>query len=479
MSNSRRLLALPLIVLAFAAGIMNPAAPALADGEPHITWFVGLASGELPKESACDDNHFVDPFTNGAKVIAHEDGLVVVAAQFWNLCDSPIAPLKVRATLSSGNTSTQLIVNAMPSVVEPGSIGFYMATVPEELIPNPNDIDFDVNGEDWNFDQMIEVARLLTVDANGNDANSPDFDPASIVQFGETNRWAVTAYPDGPPPAFPPNLILHGRCADGNTGFGLFTPDSYGYNPVGPTTFEGNTIWLNCHPEHLASVTGPWIDAAWVDARAHGLGNSILLDDLTLDQQSDTTFRLTGNLFNTNSIVGRPATYNFSLNRVDDGSPFVFAVPGKEEWFPGTTGHFSINNIPGEADDYNSVVASATGTVGVPGAVFPVFTLPPTAVFADGTLVASYDFVVPDYAALEAANGPGGTLTIRTWFQQPDNVYLIGSEAFAVDAAEGAIPVETKLSALAAYIFQQAQEMDAYYQQQGYLDNYASYSPPK
>ena len=479
MLTSRRLFAVTLFVLAVGTGILNPAAPALADGEPHFTWFVGLASGELPQDSACGNSIFVDPFTNGAKVVAHEDSLIVVAAQFWNPCDQPIAPLKVRATLSSGIKSTQLIVNAVPSVVEPGSIGFYMATVPEELVPNPNNINFDVNEADWNFDQMIEVARLLTVDANGNDANSPDFDPASIVQFGQTNRWTVTAYPDGPPPAFPPNLILHGRCADGNTGFGLFTPDSYAYNPVGPTTFEGNTIWLDCHPEHLASVTGPWIDAAWVDARAHGLGNSMLLDDLTLDQQSDTTFRLTGNIFNTNSIAGRPATYNFSLNPVDDGSPFVFAVPGKEEWFPGTTGHFSINNIPGQAEDYKSVAANATGTVGVPDDVFPVFTLPPTAVFADGTPVASYDFVVPDYAALAAANGPGGSLTIRTWFQQPDNVYFIGSEVFAVDAAEGAIPVETKHSAFADYVAKQAQEMDAYYQQQGYLDNYASYTPPK
>lgn len=479
MLSSTRLLALTMFVLAVGAGILNPAAPALADGEPHITWFVGLASGEPPKESVCGNNAFVDPFTNGAKEVAHEDGLVVVAAQFWNPCDHPIAPLKVRATLSSGNKSTPMIVNAVPSIVEPGSIGFYMATLPEDLVPNPNNIDFDVNDADWDFDQMTEVARLLSVDVNGNDASSPDFDPASIIQFGTTNRWSVTAYLDGPPPAFPPNLILHGRCADGNTGFGLFTPDSYGYNPDGPTTFDGNTIWLNCHPQHLASVTGPWIDSAWVDARAHGLGNSMLLDDLTLDQQSDTTFRLTGNIFNTNSLAGRPATYNFSLNPVGDGSAFVFAVPGKEEWFPGTTGHFSINNIPGLTEDYKSIFASATGTVGVPDAVLPVFTLPPTAVFADGTLVASYDFVVPDYAALAAANGPGGTLTIRTWFQDPDNVYFIGSKEFAVDAAERAIPVETKLSAVAAYIFKQAEEMDAYYQQQGYLDNYTSYTPPE
>ena len=36
---------------------------------------------------------------------------------------------------------------------------------------------------------MREVALLLTVDANGNDATSPDFDPDNIVQFGYYEQW--------------------------------------------------------------------------------------------------------------------------------------------------------------------------------------------------------------------------------------------------------------------------------------------------
>jgi multiple sugar transport system substrate-binding protein len=44
----------------------------------------------------------------------------------------------------------------------------------------------DENGEEheWNIETLTMLAKKLTVDGNGNDANSPDFDANSIVQFG-------------------------------------------------------------------------------------------------------------------------------------------------------------------------------------------------------------------------------------------------------------------------------------------------------
>jgi multiple sugar transport system substrate-binding protein len=36
----------------------------------------------------------------------------------------------------------------------------------------------------WDFDTLRQVSMLLTVDANGNDATSPDFDPTNVAQFG-------------------------------------------------------------------------------------------------------------------------------------------------------------------------------------------------------------------------------------------------------------------------------------------------------
>jgi multiple sugar transport system substrate-binding protein len=42
---------------------------------------------------------------------------------------------------------------------------------------------------EWSFDTLAEIARRLTVDANGNDATQAGFDPANIVQYGFDFQW--------------------------------------------------------------------------------------------------------------------------------------------------------------------------------------------------------------------------------------------------------------------------------------------------
>ena len=42
---------------------------------------------------------------------------------------------------------------------------------------------------DWDVDTLRDLAKLLTVDGDGNDATSPDFDRNGIVQFGFGNQW--------------------------------------------------------------------------------------------------------------------------------------------------------------------------------------------------------------------------------------------------------------------------------------------------
>jgi multiple sugar transport system substrate-binding protein len=48
----------------------------------------------------------------------------------------------------------------------------------------------DIPEEGWTYDDLIELAQELTLDVNGNNALSPDFDPENIVQYG----WQT---PDG------------------------------------------------------------------------------------------------------------------------------------------------------------------------------------------------------------------------------------------------------------------------------------------
>ncbi len=48
-------------------------------------------------------------------------------------------------------------------------------------------------GKPWDMAAVRELGMKLTVDANGNDATSPDFDPANIVQWGFDSQWADNA----------------------------------------------------------------------------------------------------------------------------------------------------------------------------------------------------------------------------------------------------------------------------------------------
>jgi multiple sugar transport system substrate-binding protein len=49
----------------------------------------------------------------------------------------------------------------------------------------------------WNWDQFVETAKLLTLDAAGNNAKSPTFNPNSIVQYGcmvENLTWQLEVW---------------------------------------------------------------------------------------------------------------------------------------------------------------------------------------------------------------------------------------------------------------------------------------------
>ncbi|MBN2049143.1 MAG: sugar ABC transporter substrate-binding protein [Spirochaetales bacterium] len=55
-----------------------------------------------------------------------------------------------------------------------------------------------VNAEDaWTWDEFVETAKLLTLDARGNNAKSPNFDPNTVVQYGcmvENLTWQLEVW---------------------------------------------------------------------------------------------------------------------------------------------------------------------------------------------------------------------------------------------------------------------------------------------
>jgi len=54
--------------------------------------------------------------------------------------------------------------------------------------PPANFGDAYADGDAWTYDKLFEIAKLVTLDANGNNAASPAFDTENIVQFG-WNGW--------------------------------------------------------------------------------------------------------------------------------------------------------------------------------------------------------------------------------------------------------------------------------------------------
>jgi len=352
-------------------------------------------------------------------------GLVVF--EFTNPCDSPIVPPVLDLSISGGGQVIDATAGGFPSVIGPGQRGFLTAmwyTPSLTVLPDPTVEVAGAPGKVW--DDLIAGARALTVDASGNDANSPEFDAGSILPFGAGNRWSVVAHTGGKPPAWPPYLWLTGTCADGTLGIGRFFPDGYGYNPA-ETVFEGFTSWLDCQPER-PSIVGPAIDDLWMEAAIGGPKNTVFLDDLSLDQTAPGAFRLAANVINTNTVPGRPSTYSFVLGK-PGSPPFQFAVPGSEVWSPGLQGSIVINNIPGDVDDFTSASGQVSGTVAVPGRPVAGWELPPTIVWSDGTASGPYAnlVVVPNADALKAALSADG-FTYRTWRLYRDGVrFLRGS----------------------------------------------------
>lgn len=82
---------------------------------------------------------------------------------------------------------------------EKGTLGLPMCVYPSVVMYNKDLFDAAgveypphefgapyADGDKWTYDKMVEIAKKLSLDANGNDANSPAFDPTNMVQWG----WA-------------------------------------------------------------------------------------------------------------------------------------------------------------------------------------------------------------------------------------------------------------------------------------------------
>lgn len=204
-----------------------PAAPAPAAGGPvTIRWFIGLGAGgnpeEIEKETAfveAFNAKYGDKYNLVMDVVSNNTAYDVLKTQIA-AGDVPdiVGPVGIRGLASfegawldlnpfiteSGfdlsdydpalvdfykfGTDSQLF---LPFAVFPSGVMYNKALFDEaglEYPPHEWGAPY-ADGDEWNWDKMRELAMILTVDGNGNDATMEGFDPTNITQFGYDAQW--------------------------------------------------------------------------------------------------------------------------------------------------------------------------------------------------------------------------------------------------------------------------------------------------
>jgi multiple sugar transport system substrate-binding protein len=112
----------------------------------------------------------------------------LVESSGYDLAQFPTNLVDAYRTLGEGLTG-------LPFAIFPGVL-YYNVDLFDEAGLNYPPTEFGVpyvmpDGTEvaWDYNTVVEIGKILTVDGNGNDATSPDFDPSNIVQFGFVHQW--------------------------------------------------------------------------------------------------------------------------------------------------------------------------------------------------------------------------------------------------------------------------------------------------
>jgi multiple sugar transport system substrate-binding protein len=211
-----------LVLFAFAALSLAAAQPVT------ITWMIGLGTGAAPEQRAVQEE-VVSRFNASQnridlRVIYVENEVSVATLSTMlatRTAPDIVGPVGGAGTAAfSGNfLDLQPYVDAggydltqFPSGsvdfqrTGDGLIGLPLANFPAFLYYRPALFDeaglayppaeiggmYELDGQmvPWDTDVLAEVAKRLTVDANGRDASEAGFDPNNVVQWGFLNQWA-------------------------------------------------------------------------------------------------------------------------------------------------------------------------------------------------------------------------------------------------------------------------------------------------
>ncbi len=211
-------------VIASTAMALTVGVAAAQDAPVPIRWFVGLGAGtDAPTIAAqeavvAEFNEMQDEIELSIEVVDNAQAYDVLGTQIaaGNAPDI-VGPMGTRGRESFPGAWLDLspLMEAVdydlsdfdPALVEfynfgeQGQLGIPFAVFPyftmynkdlfdEADLPYPPAnygepyIDADGNEHEWNTETVAELARILTVDANGNDATMEGFDAENIVQWG-------------------------------------------------------------------------------------------------------------------------------------------------------------------------------------------------------------------------------------------------------------------------------------------------------
>jgi multiple sugar transport system substrate-binding protein len=224
-ASSQAALPSPTEAPAITAPPIDTSAPG-PNGGVVVRWFVGLGAGGQPQQLQAEAE-FVNNYNNSQKdvYIALEiynnnvaanilktqiaagnapDIIGPVGVEGLNLFRDQL--LDLQPLIDKNNYSVEGVPQELVDFFKLGennaTIGVPFAVYPSFMYFNkdlfdeaglaypPTKVGDKYDGKDWDMDTVREVAMKLTVDANGNDATSADFDPANVVQWGFDMQYA-------------------------------------------------------------------------------------------------------------------------------------------------------------------------------------------------------------------------------------------------------------------------------------------------
>jgi multiple sugar transport system substrate-binding protein len=196
------------------------------NGGKVVRWFIGLGSGGKPEQVAAEQK-FATDFNAKQKAIylsveIYDNSVAANQLQIQIAAGNPpdiIGPVGVEGLnifrdnlldlaplIKSQNFDLTKFDPALADFFNMGkngaTIGVPYATYPSFLYYNkklfdeaklpypPTKVGEMYNGKPWDMAAVRELGMKLTVDKNGNDATSKDFDAANIVQWGFDMQWA-------------------------------------------------------------------------------------------------------------------------------------------------------------------------------------------------------------------------------------------------------------------------------------------------